>query len=680
MSVVGVFSRNITGVRVTTHKQDIIIDGVSGRLLAADITRHWATSKVSKNIFTQIQLQRISFRAFFLMDVYYILQTLQTDGTTRTPRRVLAKIISLLKTNTWLRDLDQPIDWSKHVRNVDKILKWKPLDWQRELLVELVTNSVRYNLTGYILAAPPGTGKTFGALYCAESLGVDAIVVVAPKKAIYDVWDSTLSEVYHDTPRTWVSGRGHELDTTATRFVFHYEELAYIDRLAPQLLDKRVVVVLDESHNLNNIQSARTTRLVEFVKTIKPVMTLWTSGTPLSAMGTEMIPFLHTATKDFTKDVQDRFTKIYGASKSNANDILRNRIGVSKYQIEKSDVVRNESITSVHQIKLPNGNDYTLPAISKVLTAFIADRKKHYDANHSVYLERYEAGVRYYERTIEDDDASLQALAVYKRYVQQIIADYDPIALRDEIMYCNSFETKTIAPVLPKEMRRHFLDARSVIKYVRLKIVGEALGRVLTKMRVECNLDLLHYVPFDQLIDPSEAKSILFTSHVEVVEEANSLLTAAGYKPVMVYADTNKNLSAIRDEFTRNPDINPLIATYKSLSEAVPMTMANTVVLLNAPFRDRERIQAVSRVDRIGQVHPVRIHEIYLDTGNVPNISTRSREILEWSRQQVEEILGVSIPEVATESQALMPTHLYTASEDIGQSLGLPPDTAYIEH
>lgn len=68
--------------------------------------------------------------------------------------------------------------------------------------------------------------------------------------------------------------------------------------------------------------------------------------------------------------------------------------------------------------------------------------------------------------------------------------------------------------------------------------------------------------------------------------------------------------------------------------------LADSVVFLNMSFRIHEYKQAIARLDRIGQPETVKAYQVFLDTGVVPNISTRSNDILAWSRDMVDAIMG----------------------------------------
>ena len=43
-----------------------------------------------------------------------------------------------------------------------------------------------------------------------------------------------------------------------------------------------------------------------------------------------------------------------------------------------------------------------------------------------------------------------------------------------------------------------------------------------------------------------------------------------------------------------------MIATYKSLSTAVPMTMADVMIMVDTPFRDYIFQQTIARINRLG--------------------------------------------------------------------------------
>lgn len=143
------------------------------------------------------------------------------------------------------------------------------------------------------------------------------------------------------------------------------------------------------------------------------------------------------------------------------------------------------------------------------------------------------------------------------------------------------------------------------------------------------------------IIEGSEKKTLFFTSFVEVVKGLGDILKEKGFQPLQVYGETNKDLQSMVSGFEKKEALNPMIATYQSLSSAVPLVMANTVVMLNSPFRHHEYMQAMSRVHRRGQDSQVYVYDVYLDTKGVENISTRSEDILNWSKLQVEQIMGV---------------------------------------
>jgi SNF2 family DNA or RNA helicase len=410
-----------------------------------------------------------------------------------------------------------------------------------------------------------------------------------------------------------------------------------------------MVIVLDESHNLNEIKSQRTQLFIELCKKTGCKNIIPASGTPVKAMGAELIPLLTVLDPLFTDRVQERYRKIFGKDGNKGLDILKNRMGMISHKIEKSALKLDKPIMKRLPVKMPTGDLYTLDAIRKVMEAFIQERVEF-------YKKRRKDDERFWERCLVLHEDTLRAAAQkmeYKKYretLKTVIATPDPRYIGEEIAYTNLYEKKYFEPSLPKEMIKEFRDIKSIIKYTKLKIQGECLGRVLGRKRIECHVEMVKYIDFKGVADTTEKKTLVFTSFVEALTAAAAVCTSAGMSPLVVYGKTNNELASIVGKFEKDEKLNPLIATYNSLSTAVPLVMADTMIMINAPFRAYIQEQAISRIHRIGADTQTSVYQAFLDTGDKPNISTRSSEILAWSMEQVEAIMGIKSPFAVAES------------------------------
>lgn len=221
-------------------------------------------------------------------------------------------------------------------------------------------------------------------------------------------------------------------------------------------------------------------------------------------------------------------------------------------------------------------------------------------------------------------------------------------------------------PSLNSKDKAIFKDVKSVYKYVALKIQGEALGKILGQERTACNLSIVEHIDngriysekggyngedwtLEDIFASAKSKTVMFTDFIEVLKYTDEMLKKRGYHPEAVYGDTNKDLVNIIARAEKDPEVDPIVATYKSLSTAVPLIFASACVLLNVPYRDYIYQQTVARVDRLGQTKPVSVFMYQLDTGDVPNISTRSHEIMAWSKAMVDELLGIKTDDSSEE-------------------------------
>jgi superfamily II DNA or RNA helicase len=644
------FRRAFGAINVKETATEIIVEGVPADVMQRDMAKVWKTSKIAMHMFNTFGRSSFSFYKFFATDVVYMLDLL-IQSRTGTSVRVLNNIRKELFEKTWIGKTLPTVDPVGRLNKANYKRFYKtPLDHQYGFLDTYDTVVDQYGLNGYLLAGAAGSGKTMGALYVAEGVDADKIIVICPKNATQRVWQKTVVEEYKEQQSYWVAEFGKPYNNERIVIV-HYEALDKLLTLINNgaLAANNSVIILDESHNLNEIKSMRTQQFIEVCKKLECKNIIPASGTPVKAMGAELIPLLITLDPLFTDQVQERFRKIFGKDGNKGLDILKNRMGLISYKIEKSALKLDKPIMKTIAVKMPTAKLYTLSAIRTVMDAFIQERVEY-------YKKRRKDDERFWERCLVLHEDTLRAAAQkmeYKKYretLKTVIANPDPRYIGEEIAYTNLYEKRYFEPSLPKEMVKEFRDIKSVIKYTKLKIQGECLGRVLGRKRIECHVEMVKHIDFVAIADTTMKKTLVFTSFVEALVAASEQCKSVDLSPLVVYGKTNNELALIVKKFEQDEALNPLIATYNSLSTAVPLVMADTMIMINAPFRAYIQEQAISRIHRIGADTQTTVYQCHLDTGEEANISTRSSDILQWSMSQVEQIMGIKSPFAITES------------------------------
>lgn len=643
--------RNIFGnIRVTQSDKAITVDGVPADVIERDISKIWNTSKIASYMFIKISKYSFSFPLFFAPDILYALDTMINHKKTGSDIRTLNKIKIKLLESTWLFDIT---DDSRERLDLKKLsdLVFSPLPFQMEFFKYYSSTLDKYNLKGTLLAGSAGSGKTFMGLATAHCLGATKIIIICPKNATQRVWQSNIIEVFKQPQSYWIAQLG--LEYKNERFIIaHYEALEKVHDLIPKLGNGRLMIILDESHNLNEISTGRTKSFIDLCNKTKCRDVILASGTPIKALGSESIPLFKIIDPFFDEDAEFRFKKIYGKDASKGLDILKHRLGLVSFKVEKKELNLEPPVIENIAISMPNAQQYTLTEIAKDMKTYTAERF-HYFASTRKEDEKYFYGIL---DDFENKTSLKKEMSQYREYLRLIIKAYnsgDLRAVKDELMFCNQFENKEIIPTLSSTDKVKFKSVKTIVKYVGLKIQGECLGRVLGRKRIQCHIDMIPFIDFKTICNSTLKKTVIFTSFVEALEECNHYLKGKDLSPLVVYGKTNNELADTVRRFENDESLNPLIATYNSLSTAVPLVMANVMIMLNAPFRAYIQEQAIARIHRLGADTQTYIYMVSLDTGKEVNISTRSIDILAWSQKQVESILGIVSPYQVEEGVSL---------------------------
>lgn len=667
-------------IKEDVAKNQIIVEGINLKLVYRDFEKYIG-SKMLYNILDKSSRWEMKFQKFYLPDMYHVvLELLNNDKFKRriVSRSKLQKLKELFETiplvqnikliqNT--KDEDIPVVNKSILKNIF-VPGFKLFEHQDKFIDNCLFKSKLMDLRGYLLDAGPGLGKTINSIALMELLGADKIIVVCPKKAVIDVWEETINRIY-SKPQTYnlsidsVKGGKVKLANFSldSKFmVCHFEALDKLVASLRNIPSGRYGIVLDEAHGMNSYKSQRSTLFRELNKIVNPYFCLWMSGTPLKALGSETMTMFETIDKLFTPEVVKSFNSVFGISGVYAATAMANRLQLVKATI-KAQGSGVEQFTYQSKVALPDAWKYTLTTIREEMKKYIRERTAFYNEFRDEYIEEYFESIEEFKANLGSNfDTKMQiALDEYLAKTKELHNGYNPTSPvhKQYIIDCNYFEDKVIIPILSNKTKKIFRKAKSVYKYVELTIIGETLGNVIGRKRTECNKAIVEAMAksftvineesketyetnLGEVIRDAEAKTLIFTDYVDVLKRCNEILTEEGFHPITIFGETTTTIGLSNQvkQFRENSKINPLITTFKTLSEAVPLTEANTVIFLNLPFRSGTYDQAVKRANRIGQTKDVHLYEVTLDTGGEENISTRNLDILKWSEEQVSILMG----------------------------------------
>jgi len=486
------------------------------------------------------------------------------------------------------------------------------------------------------------THNTFTGLSIAEALYADVIIAIVPNNSLDRVWLNAFNgEIYKNEPT--VFNVMVDSDYKDEHIVIsNFENIDKVISIIPKLNNKKICVIVDETHNFLDIKSNRTQNLIKALDDTNSEDIILLSGTPIKSSISELAVILRMLDKRFKGSVEKRFFGLYRNPSNIFKDTLNMRYGdysvkVTKETIDHKPIVKNVTMT------LPNGADYTLPVISENLRVFFDKRLKELQNYMPKYLEIYNTLYNKAKSILLKDGVSLKTFEDYEYKFQEVIKAYERRQLqfmKDTYSYVNTFENKTISSVLNNEEKKLFKEVKTIIKYASLKVQGEALANIIGRARINCHRDMALAFNYDDILDSTDKKTIVFSSYIEVCDAVMRATKAKKYHPVGVYGDTVKHLANIVKQFTEQVFINPLVTTYKSLSESVPLIAANIIIAMDTPFRMYIYEQAVARIWRLGQDKQTYVYIPLLDTGNIPNINSRNIDIIDFFRSEVEKITG----------------------------------------
>jgi len=601
-----------------------------------------STKKKIDLLFIKVGTSSIEIYSFFLLELVELINVLEAKGSVYN-----VNIGSLINIREYIVNEVWGIDnhFNLNYDAIENKMTYKILDQQKAAFTGYLEIRKKFNYRGFLLDSYVGSGKTFMSVALAEAVNSNKIVIFCPLPTIDRVWSKSISEeFYKSSVSHWVSTKGLPYEDERI-IIAHYDYLPKFKDIVKYIKGRDTTIIIDESHNFNEIKSKRSKLLLSYLSEIGSDNVILLTGTPVKAVATELIPMLKMLDKDFTPVIEKRFSKIYKSPDSFFKNTLPMRYKNYSVKIIKKEDNSVKLETKYISVKLKNYKEYTMSHIAEMLKAYISNRKEELERDFKTYEDNYNYLYTKYKNMLIGRTISYKDFDNYESDFRDVIKAYKTKSLMfypDLVKRVNQFENELMKHMEQLE-KKQFKEAKTIVKYVYLKIQGEALANVILKQRIKCHVDMANAFNYKSVIESTTKKTLVFSNYIDVCVSAKSACESNGYKTLNVYGNDAKNLSNIVKEFSVNEKMNPLITTFKSLSTGVPLIMANVMVVIDLPFRSYIYEQAVGRIRRLGQDKDVFVYIAELDANGEATINSRNIDIITFFKQEVENITGYEV-------------------------------------
>lgn len=619
------------------------VKNVSGEVVKELVDTTWRHPRLSKNIFTYVGKTFFSFNSFFGPDIVFMIDRIIESGTYGwKTTEVLTRVKEQIYKHTWMARTLKTYPSLIDLTGLNQF-KLTPYAKQRSFFKDLDATLSKYGSRGFLLAGVPGSGKTYVGLATSICLKPTTTyrptIVISPKPARDYVWGTSIRETLFKKSRSvWVYDTGQELVNGYDYYVFTPESADMAVALARVLVKNNIpyFTIVDESQKFNETGSIRTTRIVELCSLCVEEYFLWLSGSPIKKLGSEMIPFLTAADPIlFDKDTRARFRRIWGLSPGLASEIFYNRFNdqisftISDKDVGKKPPDYRDIIVSA---TLEEAHPFLITSIREEMRVYMQQRLDLYKSD----MEHYKTVIRRAFSMYEDTLVTQDDIAEWHLYQDRYNRDKynEPNVTTYVKQWVRNYEHQKIMPTLGVTLRADFPVALSITRTMLERVRGEALGKVVAKRRADCAYFLATKVDIPSLISGAAAKTMIFASNKDPIQKLSVDLTKLGFSPLVLTNDSQ--ITA----FANDPTVNPALTTFSYLSESLPFTMANLLIMLNKPFRQYTWEQTIARIARLGQTRTAYIRALVLDTGTEPNISTRGDIIINSCRTDLRGLIG----------------------------------------
>jgi SNF2 family DNA or RNA helicase len=561
----------------------------------------------------------IDFHPFFALEFYQVFKIL---GEHHAYFKLLA---NLLETKTWIASVivgKEPLHINWSILDKQKIVLES---FQKEFINRYATYVPKYNLKGNVLAFEQGLGKSITSISLMLAREKDRVVIVCPKSLI-PVWKNELENVAHIDPKTITTGNRPSAKTKW--LITNYEA---IGKISPAYYQKaNTGLILDESQYIKELRSQRTQATLFMIKNSQIDDILLLSGTPIKGDINEWLPYLLILDPMIDEALAKQLVNAFFTDPKVIEHIASVRLGIYVSRELKSKRLKlpPKEIRDI-KVRVNDVKRYTWPVLKKEMQKLLPKLTK--ELTHT-YKKDWK---RIYE-ILKEKNADWKDLKKFSKLMSDIKPRKDKEEQIDKII------NKWMNLLDKKEDRDALWNVRMAVVNFVAHVRGKVVNGLLVQRRVELVTNIVerNIDTICELISLGNKKSVVVGTVIKPLKLATQQIIEKCQRTTSIVTGETptEDRKRIVDNFRKEKDPRVLVGSIGTIGVGFTLISADTMVVLNPPWRYSDLEQVMDRIHRIGQDAPVKIYIMRLVTKEL-NIHDHMFQISQAAGKLVEEFL-----------------------------------------
>lgn len=547
-------------------------------------------------------------------------------------------------------DITVHIDSDKANKNFNP--KYKMLSYQEEFINYYLSNKEKKHLRGVFLAFDQGLGKTFTSLALSLFIKSEQVVIICPNAlksmwhdAVKDVFKKyyTNDETFNKEVYTYEFSKDNRANIKNKRFVIiNYESL---NKLYSDLDKKKSkYFIMDESHNLKELNSSRTRIVFDLISKYNVIDALCQSGTPIKGKVHEVLPIIYLLDKSFTQDTLKLYKKIISEN-VNILALLNyrfNYLAFRKTKIQVGNVIKlPDKVEIPITVDLKNVERYTIQTVKQDMSDYI----KKYIEKEEPNIDQYRTEINNIIFRVRKLDPFINEQSAF--YIQALNRMRAGDLLNPEEKQLKIEFEKNLLRLLRKQNK---IDDKEFIKLNLGKanqLYSSAVGKAISEVYMKRYREMIGEFAEVTIPDIKEilnrsipGKVVILSSFPDITKKLSDKLNSLGYKSLYIIGEVSneeraKNIQAFKED----PEVKFLCGTLEIMYVGFTLVVSDSLLFLSDPWRWTDKRQGEDRIYRIGQVNTAKIYTLKLNS-NEPTLNDRKNEIIDDSEYIFKSIIG----------------------------------------